>query len=223
MLRRRRQIPAGQGLFLSELALEGAFVGETKLVSNQWIGDTLGSVVKALTGDPLVRAPGDWSGGNGGNKTGQSRSSGCGDQLDGLIKEYSNETYPANYTPTCAEFTASTNAKPSENFTFQELNRSDIQPKPPSPDFPDWAIFQSSLLGGLESIRASIGGEPVNIESAYRSPKVQNAIDQANIAAGKYKKPSPQSRHLHGDGVDIRTGNNPSVWQMLHDHASSPW
>jgi hypothetical protein len=200
------------------------FVGETELVTNLWIGDTPGSAITGETGEPLIHAPGDWSfgAGNGsGDQQGQSQSSGCGDTLDGLIKEYSNENYLADFTPDCDTFISSKVMYPTLNFTFQQLDVSDIKRN----EYPDWAIFRPSLLAGLESIRAGLGGEPLTIDSAYRSPDVQNIIDSAAIAKAEAQgktplpKPSPHSRHIHGDAVDILTGNNQHIWQEFHDVA----
>jgi hypothetical protein len=88
-------------------------------------------------GDPLIQGPSDWSfgagngtsniGNEGGNKTAQSKSSGCGDERDKMIKEYSDPSYPADFTPLCSDFMASSNTRPSPNFSFAELDSSDIK------------------------------------------------------------------------------------------------
>ena len=74
------------------------------------------------------------------------------------------------------------------------------------------------MRNGIESILNGLG-HSLTIKSAFRSPLVQQAVDLKNIQAGKYTNPSPHSRHLHGDAVDIATFNNPPTWQTLHDIA----
>jgi hypothetical protein len=189
---------AGYGVVSNE-----TFVGETQLTGSVWVGDTLGTLAD-LVGDPLIQAPGDWSFGLGngaGNKTGQSQSSGCGDNRDQLIKEYSNPSYPADFTPLCADFMPSSNVKPSVDFTYHELDISNISRS----EFPEWAILRSSLLTGLESIRAGIGNRPVNVDSGYRSPKVNDVLSSGITA----------SRHIHGDAADMLTGGAQAVFDDL--------
>jgi hypothetical protein len=166
-------------------------------------------------GDPL-QAPSDWSfsagngssseGNGGGNKTAQSKSSGCGDDRDQLVKEYANPSYPADFTPLCSDFTPSSNTNPSTHFTFSQFI-SDTQNNPPSPDFPDWAILQPPLLNGLETIQAAVRNA-LQINSAYRTPLVNHS------RSPQY----PKERHIHGDAVDIQTSKN-MPWQTLHNLA----
>jgi hypothetical protein len=197
------------------VASKETYVGETQLSSDLWIGSSVGLGIAGLMGDPLIQAPGDWSFGaaNGaGNKTGQSKSSGCGDDRNQLIKEYSNPSYLADLTPLCSDFTPSSNTNPSLHFTFSQLDISDTQNNPPSPDFPDWAILKSSLLNGLEVIQAAIRNSALQINSAYRTPLVNNSRSPQH----------PKERHIHGDAVDIQTSKNMS-WQTLHNIARNAY
>ena len=92
------------------------------------------------------------------------------------------------------------------DFTFEKLNVSDIKRS----EYPKWAILRSSLMLGLTNIKSAYGNS-ITIESAYRSPKVQKAIDddaiqKAKAAGHTPPPPSPDSRHLHGDAVDMAAG-----------------
>jgi uncharacterized protein YcbK (DUF882 family) len=131
-----------------------------------------------------------------------------------LVAEYGK--YKAGFTPVCfaSEFVPSSNATPARGFAYSVLNQDDIAQN----DYPDWAILKSLMLRGLENLHANYG-KSLTITSAYRSPYVQYVVDTANIAAGKSKKPSPHSRHLHGDAIDIRTSFSLATWQTLHDIA----
>ncbi len=173
-----------------------------------------GSVDQVAFTPPIVYATPSFSSFAGMNQSGNGTSALCHDDRDKLIAEYPE--YSAGYLPVCfaGEFVPSSNSNPDPDFTFSKLNQDDIAYN----DYPDWAILRSSMLNGLENILANYG-KSINVTSGYRSPYVQHVIDAANIAAGKYKKPSPHSRHLHGDAVDISTSYSLATWQTLHDIA----
>src|SRR5205814_825884 len=119
---------------------------------------------------------------------------GCGDNRGWLINEYNNPNYSADFVPGCADFTQSG----STYFAFTEYNTSDIQRN----EFPDWAIVRGSLSSGADCARSNYGG-PLNINSAYRSPATNNAIDPS----------APGSRHIHGDAVDLAT--DATTWDAV--------
>jgi len=125
---------------------------------------------------------------------------------------WSMRIWKAGYLPVCfaSEFVPSSNTNPDPDFAYSTLNQDDIEYN----DYPDWALLRSSMLSGLEYIVAGYG-ESISVTSGYRSPYVQHEIDTANIAAGKYKIPSPHSRHVHGDAVDIRARDQ-NTWNTFH-------
>lgn len=109
----------------------------------------------------------------------------CGDARDQLIKEYDN--FHVTFSVGCASFTQSSS---SQYFQFSEFNTGNYA----------WAIIQASLQVpssagfGLSKWREEIG-IPRIINSAYRNP-ARNA--------GLYPPGAPQSRHMHGNAVDLR-------------------
>jgi hypothetical protein len=110
--------------------------------------------------------------------------SGCGDERDTIIKEYTDNGVA--WTPGCADF--SQNAH-SDHFTFDEFNVSG--------DY-SWAIVEASLTipdsssYGLERWRKEYGASRI-INSAYRNPKHNNQVGGAK-----------DSRHMYGDATDLR-------------------
>ena len=138
------------------------------------------------------------------NQPGNGTSALCHDDRDKLITEYAK--YGAGYLPVCfaSEFVPSSNTNPAPDFSFSVLNQDDIDHN----DYSDWAILKSSMLTGLEQILANYG-QTITVKSGYRSPLVQHAISP------QY----PHDRHIHGDAVDIRTGNDFNTWKTLHDIA----
>jgi len=116
-----------------------------------------------------------------------------------LTKEYAQNN--SGFTPTCSQFTPKTATLSSPDFSFHDLNISDIN----YPDFPDWAILKPVLLTGLEDTRSDNGNQQLTIASGYRSPSVEH------IKSPKY----PKDRHVHGDAADI--ASNQATWQPLHD------
>jgi hypothetical protein len=101
----------------------------------------------------------------------------CGDERDKIIDEYVKSG--PNFVPGCNEFSQGTH---TEHFSFKELNTGDYA----------WAILRTELLSGVELIRTNFGGSLI-INSAYRNPAHNDAISGA-----------VDSRHVHGDAVDIR-------------------
>ena len=166
--------------------------------------------VEQIPAAPIIYAvPPSWSD-TGGNQSASKTSPRCQDNRDKLIVEYAN--WKAGYLPVCfaSEFVPSSNKNPDPDFAYSTLNQDDIEYN----DYPDWALLRSSMLSGLEYIVAGYG-ESISVTSGYRSPYVQHEIDTANIAAGKYKIPSPHSRHVHGDAVDIRARDQ-NTWNTFH-------
>jgi len=198
----------------------GNATGQISMPTQSWTGEEslsayqYGSVDQTAFPQPIIYAVPPFSSFAGANQSGSKTSALCHDDRDKLIAEYPK--YSAGYLPVCfaSEFVPSSNAYPDPDFSFDVLNQDDITYN----DYPDWAILRSSMLNGLENILATYG-KTMSISSGYRSPYVQHVVDAANIAAKKYKNPSPHSRHLHGDAVDIRTSYNLATWQTLHDIA----
>jgi hypothetical protein len=199
---------------------QGNATGQLPSAIQSWTGSESGIAYQYGSVDQITFTPAiiystpDFSSFSGANQSGSGTSALCLDNRDKLIAEYPK--YSAGYLPVCfaSQFVPSSNSNPDPDFSFSVLNQDDIQ----YDDYPDWAILKASMLTGLENILTNYG-KPITVKSAYRSPYVQHTIDAANIKAGKYKKPSPQSRHLHGDAVDIRTSFNLATWQTLHDIA----
>jgi hypothetical protein len=144
----------------------------------------------------------------GGNQSSSGVSPLCRSDLNQFLQEY--VTYKAGFMPTCQQFWSEIQYSSNRNevfFPFNVMNQDDIK----ADDHPNWALLQSSMLNGIMMIELVNGG-PIAITSAYRSPLVQNNLDQNNIQAGKQKVASPHSRHLHGDAVDIATYRNDTTW-----------
>lgn len=85
-------------------------------------------------------------------------------------------------------------AKLSEHFTLQELTVSDWAARNGVDNTPTMDIIDSlkKLADKLEEVRAILG-QPIIINSAYRSPKVNKAI------GGK-----PTSQHQYGQACDFK-------------------
>ena len=196
----------------------GNATGQIALPIQSWTGGEsgiayqYGSVDQTAFTPAITYATPDFSSFSRANQSGNGASALCHDLRDQLITEYPQ--YGAGFLPVCfsPDFVASSDSggDSDPDFLFSVLNQDDIQYN----DYPSWAILKSSLLNGLEAIYKAYG-QPLTVTSAYRSPMVQYLVDKKNIAAGKYKKPSPNSQHLHGDAVDIRTSGNLSTWKAL--------
>ena len=137
----------------------------------------------------------------GANQSGNGTSAICHDDRDKLIVEYPK--YGAGFLPVCfaSEFVPSSNSNPDPDFSFSVLNQDDMYYN----DYPDWAIFRSSMLVGLEQWFHNYG-QPVTlfvVKSGYRSPYAQNQINSS----------APQDRHIHGDAVDVASSAN--TWAAL--------
>ena len=97
--------------------------------------------------------------------------------------------------------------KLSENFTLQELTVSDWASRNNVDNTPPADIIENlkKLADKLEEVRTALG-QPININSGYRSPKVNKAI------GGK-----PTSSHQYGLAADIRSpfGTPEQVCQQI--------
>jgi hypothetical protein len=191
----------------------GKASGQTATSIQSWTGSESGIAYQygsvdqvALTPPVIYTVPPFWSFA-GANQSGSNTSALCHDDRDKLITEYPK--YNAGYLPICfaSEFVPASNAQPTFHFTFAELNTSDIHFSPP--DVPDWAILRAVLLSGLENTRANYGGQAITINSAYRSPLVQNAVSPL----------FPHDRHIHGDAADMATSSSQMIWNSLHNAA----
>jgi len=111
-------------------------------------------------------------------------SCGNGDQRNTIIQEY--VTLATVYFPQCSEFTQTLS---DPHFTFKELNTGNYS----------WAILRSYFISELDALNVLSPGFGVN--SAYRNPAKQKAIDIAN--GQKYWNTG--SRHMYGDAVDVAT------------------
>ena len=152
----------------------------------------------------------------GANPSGTATSAICrNDSLKGLVVEYT--TFKEAFSPTCTEFTSSSDPKPATDFSFNELNVSDIDPN--HTDHPDFGLFMQSLLSGLESMRANYNNQPLTINSGYRSPYVQNIVNPGVL----------NDSHIYGLAADISTGRSEPVWNNMRVAAKSagacvePW
>jgi hypothetical protein len=191
--------------------------------------------VSLVVAPPVIPAtPPSWSF-PGANQSPNGASPLCRSDLDQFLVEYVTvfppATVNAGFMPTCQQFWSEimySSTRDAVIFPFSVLNQDDIK----ASDHPNWALLQQSLLNGMFNIELAIGG-PITISSAYRSPKIQNQIDQEAIQKYYNKhpgghdppSPSPQSEHLHGDAVDMSTNSvqDPQdaqdVWDSLHNAA----
>jgi hypothetical protein len=161
-----------------------------------------GSIDQKALDLPLPATPNFWSFQNA-NQSQNLTSGVCHDARDQLMAEYPK--YNSGFVPVCSDFTPSSVSQPTTHFSFDDLNVSDIQ----RGEYLNWAILKSRMLGGLEDWRADYG-QPLTINSGYRSPHVQNMINAS----------APRDRHIHGDAADVNAGTQ-AVWNALHDSALS--
>jgi hypothetical protein len=180
----------------------GNITGQIPMPIQSWRGNSyeFGSVDQKALDLPLPATPNFWSFDQANQS--QNRTSGiCHDSRDQLMAEYPK--YNAGFVPVCSDFMPSSVSQPTTHFSFAELNTSDIQRN----EYPNWAILKPRLLSGLEDWRADYG-QPLTINSGYRSPLVQNIINSS----------APKDRHIHGDAADVQAGTD-AVWSDLHDSA----
>jgi hypothetical protein len=168
----------------------GNATGQLTSPNASWTGNTYqtGSVEQTLNIAPEPATPPYWSF-NGGNQSANSASPLCKDDRDQLTPEY--WIFGSGFIPTCQQF-LSQQTWPLSPFSFQQINISDMGSTPPAPDHPNWALAPHYFLTGLANLQTLWGSaQPLGINSAYRSPKVQQ------------RHGSPHDRHIHGDAVDI--------------------
>jgi hypothetical protein len=123
---------------------------------------------------------------------------GCGDQRDTIIQEYS--TYNVGWAPLCSSFSQSAQ---SQYFLPPELMQNNA-----------WAIIRGALTTppssgyGLDLWRQSYGAQR-SPTSVYRTPSHNAAIGGA-----------PHSRHMFGDAVDLANASGTQgEWQNMYNAA----
>jgi uncharacterized protein YcbK (DUF882 family) len=90
----------------------------------------------------------------------------------------------------------------SSHLTFQELACHDTARTPyPAKFIADGRLSELALL--FEEVRALLGGQPLTILSAYRTPSHNRKIGGA-----------PNSWHMHGRALDIRPPDGMTADQM---------
>jgi hypothetical protein len=120
------------------------------------------------------------------------------DDIDQIRQEYVD--MGKLYHPARGEFVnSSTYSDPGGHFPFSEVNWGDYS----------WAIF--TIADKLESMRTAYNN-PISLSSGYRNP-----VHNANIIPTG----APESRHIYGDAADIRTNNDPVMWNSLEKIAQS--
>lgn len=117
----------------------------------------------------------------------------CGDVRDTMIQEYVN--YHVALTPACITFTQSVL---TTHFTFGELNSGDYS----------WAILTLPLQDGAENTRTDYGNQSLTVNSGYRNPAHQCAVD---AAAGQ--RCVMNSQHVMGSAVDL--ASNSTTWAAI--------
>ncbi|MGH9467071.1 MAG: hypothetical protein ACRD1Y_06920, partial [Terriglobales bacterium] len=128
----------------------------------------------------------------------------CGDVRDDMIAEYWNHGVP--WVPTCADFTETS---PDPAWPFAKLN---------SGDYPQWAVIQVALTGGLDFIAGKVSLWNETISSGYRNPNHEYSVDVNHKPPLVYH---PDSRHQMGDAADIATNGNGALWADLKAAAKS--
>lgn len=127
------------------------------------------------------------------NDTAQVTTPGkCGDVRDTMIQEYLN--YHVALTPVCISFTQSVFSFVT-HFTFGEMNSGDY----------NWAILTLPLQDGIENTRTDYGNQSLTVNSGYRNPAHQCAID-----AGAGRRCTINSSHVMGAAVDF--ASNSGTW-----------
>jgi len=191
----------------------GSFLSAAQSWTSYWYQTASGNVAQ-LSIPPILPATPPYASFYGLDQSKIWTSPLCHDDRDQFTPEY--VMYGAGFVPSCQEFVNSISI-PGYIYPFSTMNQDDITYN----DHPNWALLASRMLNGLGYISNAYFNGPglLKIDSGYRSPLVQAAIDKKNIQAGKYKKPSPHSQHVYGDAVDIGTFGDPGTWQALHDIA----
>lgn len=107
----------------------------------------------------------------------------CGDQRGEIIKEY-HDTSVA-FTPTCDSFTQSVPG--TSHYSFGQWNSGSYS----------WALLETSVTSNTYCVVNNYGSTP-SFSSGYRNPV-------HNLAVGG----ALNSRHVHGDAVDLHTPASP--------------
>ncbi|MGH7771977.1 MAG: D-Ala-D-Ala carboxypeptidase family metallohydrolase [Candidatus Binatia bacterium] len=130
----------------------------------------------------------------------------CPGERAQIIQEYIDDRR-IGFVPKCEYFTQTAR---SEYFSYTELSRCFVT----DPGDYSWALIKRPLvvpkeeLYGLDRWR-QLYGEPRNVNSAYRHP----ACNQRHGGA-------TQSRHMHGDAVDLRNeSRTEEEWLRMADTA----
>ncbi len=117
----------------------------------------------------------------------------CGDVRDQIIKEYKDES--ASFHPVCSDFNWIRTWPSIGQFEFLTLTPTQ------STGYGQWALIQSYMATNLRAAFDYLGTSPT-ITSGYRNP-----VKEASV--GRFY---PNSRHMAGDAVDLRTGGNQNVY-----------
>jgi hypothetical protein len=122
----------------------------------------------------------------------------CGDVRDNIRGEYYG--YPgSSFYPLCTDFTWIYGFT-SKQFTFQQLTVDQ------STGAEQFAILQSYFVSNLGAVFNILGNNPY-ITNGYRNPAAELAA-----ALNNHKKYFPNSRHMAGDAVDLRTNSSSKTW-----------
>lgn len=92
----------------------------------------------------------------------------------------------------------------SKNFTLAELAITGIN-LPNTPTEVEIANLQTLVTNVLQPVRDMIGG-PVKVNSGYRSPAVNHAINGAT-----------NSQHCKGEAADLDTTDNARLFYLIRD------
>lgn len=185
-------VDAGNNLIFPDPALPVPFVvsftsynggGATDVGGDFWVRQQGGTDVIVPAGAvALLFGPDDSFFSDNGN-LGYGAYIGCGETLDGLIREFDNYSVPLN--PKCRDFTQT---RYSFYFGFSELNTGGYS----------WLLIRQPLIDsslayiGIDALRHAYGAART-INSAYRDP-----IRNASVGG------ATRSRHMFGDAADLR-------------------
>lgn len=121
----------------------------------------------------------------------------CGDERGNIIKEYHDQQL--NLTPTCGSFTQSVPG--ASHYSFGQWNSGSYS----------WALLEETVTSNTYCVVSNFGSTP-SFSSGYRNPV-------HNLAVGG----APNSRHVHGDAVDLHTPAAPdnSAYDLLRHLAKN--
>ena len=137
----------------------------------------------------------------GGNEEEEEDECDYTEKICDLIEEYEDIGVSSSRIPSANSFSTHLSG---EFFTWRELNGGWSDGSEYGAHKP-YGIFSSSLLSDIDEMRRVYG--PISLSSGYRCP-------QGNTDVGSRYRTT--SKHMFGRAVDMRTGNNATVFNRLN-------